>query len=71
MSTAIFGGTAGFVVTALINATGDKDWPAYYLIVAALIALVPIIKLKETAGVPMEEIEAEDTGGEKATSGAN
>lgn len=72
VSTAIFGGTAGFVVTALINATGNKDWPAYYLIVAALIALVPIIKLKETARVPMEKIEAAgDTSEDRAHSSAS
>jgi MHS family proline/betaine transporter-like MFS transporter len=57
VSTALFGGTAGFVVEALIKATGNNDVPAYYLIVAGLIGLVPILLIPETARVPMEEIE--------------
>ncbi|GAA1959962.1 MFS transporter [Amycolatopsis minnesotensis] len=57
LSTSIFGGTCGVIVTALIQGTGDKDWPAYYLIVAALIAIVPIIKIPETSGVPIEQID--------------
>lgn len=56
VSTSLFGGTAGVVTEALINATGDANWPAYYLIVAGLIAVVPIFLIKETAGVPMAEI---------------
>ncbi|MFF0148194.1 MHS family proline/betaine transporter-like MFS transporter [Amycolatopsis sulphurea] len=62
ISTSLFGGTCGLVVTALIDKTGNADWPAYYLIVAALIALVPILRIPETAGVPIEQIDSADTG---------
>lgn len=61
ISTSLFGGTCGLVVTALIDSTGNADWPAYYLIVAALIALVPILRIPETAGVPIEQIDTADT----------
>ncbi|MDT8909999.1 MFS transporter [Amycolatopsis sp. PS_44_ISF1] len=63
ISTSLFGGTCGVVVTALIKSTGNNDWPAYYLIAAALIAIVPIIKIPETSQVPIEEIDTAGTGG--------
>ncbi|QRP51253.1 MFS transporter [Amycolatopsis sp. FDAARGOS 1241] len=66
VSTSLFGGTCGVVVTALIQSTGNKDWPAYYLIIAAAIALIPIIKIPETSRVPIEQIDTSDTGGKLA-----
>lgn len=57
VSTSIFGGTTGVVVTSLINSTGNEDWPAYYLMAAALIALVPIFKIPETSQVAIETID--------------
>ncbi|MBO2450680.1 MFS transporter [Actinomadura barringtoniae] len=60
VSTAIFGGTVGVVVEALINKTGDKNWPAYYLMIAAAIAIIPIMRIPETAGVSIEKIDAEE-----------
>ncbi|MFD9895074.1 MFS transporter [Amycolatopsis sp. NPDC059027] len=63
ISTSIFGGTCGVIVTALIKTTGNNDWPAYYLIAAALIAIVPILKIPETSQVPIEQIDTADTGG--------
>jgi MHS family proline/betaine transporter-like MFS transporter len=62
VSTALFGGTTGVVVTALIHATGNDDWPAYYLMAAAVIALVPIIRIPETARVPMAAIDESGVG---------
>ncbi|TNC22855.1 MFS transporter [Amycolatopsis alkalitolerans] len=59
VSTSIFGGTCGVVVTALIHGTGNEDWPAFYLMVAAAIALVPIMRIPETARVPMARIEVQ------------
>jgi MHS family proline/betaine transporter-like MFS transporter len=56
LSTSIFGGTTPFIVTALINSTGNNYIPAYYLIAAGLIGLVPILLIPETAGVPMNAI---------------
>ncbi|WIX80265.1 MFS transporter [Amycolatopsis carbonis] len=66
ISTSLFGGTCGVVVTALIQGTGNDDWPAYYLMIAAVIALVPIFKIPETSQVPIEQIDTADTGGKLA-----
>lgn len=56
LSVSVFGGTAGVLVTGLINATGSKDIPAYYLMLAGVIGLVPILRMRETARVPMEQV---------------
>lgn len=59
LSTSIFGGTTPVVVTALIDATGNPDWPAFYLMLGGVIALVPIVRIPETSRVPIEEIDTE------------
>lgn len=51
--TAMFGGTAPFIVDFLIDTTGNNLSPAYYVIFCALITLIPILKMPETAGVSM------------------
>lgn len=56
ISTSIFGGTVGVLVTWLINLTGNNDIPAYYLILAGLIGIYPILRIPETAGVPMSRV---------------
>ncbi|MCG5213633.1 MFS transporter [Streptosporangium soli] len=50
---AVFGGTAPFIGQYLVNQTGSDISPAYYLIVLALVALVPILRLPETSRVSM------------------
>jgi MFS transporter, MHS family, proline/betaine transporter len=50
LSTAAFGGTAPLIIEALIGATGDTFVLAYYLMGAAVIAIVPIVLMPETAG---------------------
>lgn len=64
VSTSIFGGTCGVIVTALVHGTGNEDWPAFYLMIAAAIALVPIIKIPETARVPIAKIELQASPGQ-------
>ncbi|MFI0479190.1 MFS transporter [Actinomadura sp. 9N215] len=68
LSTSLFGGTAAVLVGSLIDATGSNYVPAYYLMLAGLVALVPIIKIPETAGVPIEEAGEQKTP-EPASSG--
>ncbi|MFC4299266.1 MAG: MFS transporter [Castellaniella sp.] len=55
LANAIFGGTAPFIATWLIQATGDKLAPAWYLVVAAGIALVAMIMSRETSGEPLQD----------------
>ncbi|MEV0624078.1 MFS transporter [Nonomuraea sp. NPDC050404] len=50
---AVFGGTAPFIGQYLVEATGSKIMPAYYLIALALLALIPILRLPETSRVTM------------------
>lgn len=59
ISTSLFGGTAPAVVAFLINQTGNQFVPAYYLMAAALVGLVPILMMKETAGKPLRGTVAE------------
>ncbi|MGH7867879.1 MAG: MFS transporter [Candidatus Dormibacteraceae bacterium] len=48
-----FGGTTAIVVSALVLATGDLNWPGYYLVAAGLIGGICIFLAKETAGRPL------------------
>jgi MFS transporter, MHS family, proline/betaine transporter len=51
ISTALFGGTAPSVITLLISLSHNTLVPAYYLMGAAVISLVPILLMPETARV--------------------
>jgi len=44
----IFGGTTQFVITWLIDATGDSAAPAYYVVAASVLSLVGMFLLPET-----------------------
>ena len=52
---AMFGGTAPFIATWLISATGSKAAPAWFLVAAAVVALVAMVSSRETAGRPLED----------------
>jgi MHS family proline/betaine transporter-like MFS transporter len=69
ISTSLFGGTAAVLVGSLIDVTGSNYIPAYYLMIAAAVALVPIFKIPETAGVPIEKA-GNERAPEPAGSGA-
>jgi len=49
VSTALFGGTAPIAISALITKTGSTSIPAYYIMVASVIAIIPIVLIPETA----------------------
>ncbi|MCI2423793.1 MFS transporter [Saccharopolyspora sp. K220] len=53
ISTAAFGGTAPLVNDAVVKSTGNNFFPAFYLMAAALVALGPILLMKETAKKPL------------------
>ncbi|QXJ21623.1 MFS transporter [Actinomadura graeca] len=69
VSTSLFGGTAAVLVGSLIKATGSNYVPAYYLILVAVVALVPIVMIPETARVPIDKIGTKEAP-EPAGSGA-
>ncbi|AWN15805.1 MFS transporter [Salinisphaera sp. LB1] len=52
-STSAFGGTAPYVVTALMGATGNQYMPAFYLMLAGAIGVATVLTIRETAGVPL------------------
>ena len=52
---AMFGGTAPFIATWLISATGSKAPPAWFLVAAAVVAFVAMVSSRETAGRPLED----------------
>ncbi|MCU1727530.1 MFS transporter [Pseudomonas sp. 7P_10.2_Bac1] len=49
MANAVFGGTAPFIATWLIQLTGNKMAPAWYLLAAAAVALMAMLASRETA----------------------
>lgn len=53
ISTALFGGTAPFLITWLISVSGNKYVPAFYLMIAAAIAVIPTLQLRESAAAPL------------------
>lgn len=57
MCVALFGGTTPYVVTWLTAATGNSIAPAFYLITAAVVSLVAVLTLRETAGRPLTQVQ--------------
>ncbi|GHH76579.1 MFS transporter [Streptomyces sulfonofaciens] len=54
LSASLFGGTTPLVITALISAAGTDMMPAYYAMAAALVGVVAVACMKETAQRPLE-----------------
>ncbi len=50
ISTSLFGGTAPAANQALINATGDKLVPAYYMMAACVVGAIALVGVPETRG---------------------
>jgi MFS transporter, MHS family, proline/betaine transporter len=50
---ALFGGTTPYIVTWLTGRTGNALAPAFYVIAAAVISLLTVFTLRETAGRPL------------------
>ncbi|GGU64664.1 proline/betaine transporter [Pseudomonas laurentiana] len=55
IANALFGGTAPFIATWLIQLTGNKMAPAWYLLAAALVALVAMLSVRETAHTALRD----------------
>ncbi len=56
VSVAIFGGTAPYVATWLVANTGNELAPAFYVIAAAVVTLVTVLTMRETAGRPLRKL---------------
>ncbi|TDD08308.1 MFS transporter [Saccharopolyspora terrae] len=54
LSVSLFAGTAPTIIEAAVTATGNLDWPGYYLIGAGLIGIVATHFLREHAGKPLD-----------------
>jgi MFS family permease len=54
LGTALLGGSTQFVITWLIEATGDPFSPAYYLMVTGILGLVCMLMLHETRDAHMD-----------------
>lgn len=63
VSTAMFGGTAPYIIQWLIGATGNQSMPALYLMAAAAVAMLPAILIPETAGRPLPGSSAQYASG--------
>jgi MHS family proline/betaine transporter-like MFS transporter len=68
VSTALFGGTAPLIITALIDKTGSTLIPAWYVMGAAAIAIIPILLIPETARLSISH--ATEVPGSKAAMAA-
>ncbi|KUI34907.1 MFS transporter [Mycobacterium sp. IS-1590] len=53
MSVAIFGGTAPYVATWLVDRTGNQIAPAYYVVGAAVVSIATLLTMRETARQPL------------------
>ncbi|MFD5745932.1 glycine betaine/L-proline transporter ProP [Streptomyces sp. NPDC127033] len=53
LAASLFGGTTPLVITALISLTGDDLMPAYYAMAAALVGVIAVACMKETARKPL------------------
>ncbi|OBK78638.1 MFS transporter [Mycobacterium sp. 1164985.4] len=53
VSVAVFGGTAPYVATWLVDRTGNQIAPAYYVIAAAAVSVATLLTMRETARQPL------------------
>lgn len=55
----LFAGTAPFLSTWMISRTGNNLAPAFYITGVAIVVLIVTFFLKETAGIPLNQIDEE------------
>ncbi len=53
ISVSLFGGTTPLVVEGLVSGTGNDMMPAYYTMLAALVGVIAVVTMKETARRPL------------------
>jgi MHS family proline/betaine transporter-like MFS transporter len=57
VSVAVFGGTAPYVATWLVDRTGNAVAPAFYVIAAAVASLATVLTMRETSGRPLRAVD--------------
>ncbi|MDA2895106.1 MFS transporter [Mycolicibacterium sp. BiH015] len=62
ISVAIFGGTAPYVATWLVSRTGNEIAPAFYVIGAAIVTLLTVLTMGETARRPLRQLVSDSRG---------
>ncbi|WP_369212936.1 glycine betaine/L-proline transporter ProP [Streptomyces flavofungini] len=74
LSASLFGGTAPLVITSLISVTGTDMIPAYYSMAAALVGIIAVACMKETAQKPLSgsppSVETKEEAAEMVESAA-
>jgi MHS family proline/betaine transporter-like MFS transporter len=58
VSVALFGGTAPYIATWLVDRTGNDLAPALYVIAAAVVTLATVLTMRETAAQPLRKLVA-------------
>ncbi|MBU8814507.1 MFS transporter [Mycolicibacterium goodii] len=58
VSVAIFGGTAPYVATWLADRTGNDIAAAFYIVAAAVVSLLTVLTMRETANRPLRALDA-------------
>jgi MFS transporter, MHS family, proline/betaine transporter len=53
IAVALFSGFAPFIATFLVRVTDNRHTPAAYVIIAAIITLVILLRTRETAFAPL------------------
>ncbi|MCX2733811.1 MFS transporter [Saccharopolyspora sp. NFXS83] len=54
LAVSLFAGTAPTIIEAAVTATGNLDWPGFYLVGAGVIGVISTHFLKEQAGRPLD-----------------
>jgi MHS family proline/betaine transporter-like MFS transporter len=62
VSVAVFGGTAPYVATWLVDRTGNQLAPAFYVIAAAIVTIATLLTMRESAGRPLPHLVSVDRG---------
>ncbi len=58
VATSLFGGTAPYIIERLLERTNNPYTPAFYLMAAAAVSIIPMLLIKETARQPLRGTEA-------------
>ena len=67
ISVALFGGTAPYVATWLVARTGNQIAPAYYVIGAAVVTLLTVLTMRETARRPLQKLVTQEVSPQRQT----